>query len=596
MSATPFVHAFIEWANTFDSVEIKDTKELGNADVFKKLLLEVDNDYFCQIEIEEDVDNWLLSLHNLKRVYNAAAAFYEDVLHKGFGTEEPNLPAIAKSGSLHDIELFARLVVAIAVQCVDRQRHIQTIQSLHHRSQRQLMIGIEEMLDPGNAPKPSVQEYQTITDSASSLIEEEFSKMLVERNEAEEALRELLEKHTQLKKAHRALQQLTSGGTGTAHYDDSAIDYQSTIADLEERLNDALGRCEKEQSNVTALKRTIAELQPQLQSQSEMQTKLDDALDQIKSLRKIENVVEKYKRKLEDLSDVQRKAKSAEEQNTILLNRITAFESNSTRNSETTSKHQMSKFEDEISSMRSQKDQKEAELIFTRQLLERIKNQRSLDFERITELEEQLRDVDVESEPLSSHRPKGYRLASELSAWQPEHTSNAVTDEGREGAVKNPSSHHSGVSNKSSTDTLLAAIKIFSESMEDFDSTRKRLQGTCLETLKKEVDEKSDFHVSISAVLDRCKESEEVERKLSNRVNKLLYDIKEQSTVDSDFDKSSERIDSQLNKPHPSEDINSMYFDLLNKTQLHSITLRRAYEDPISWLAKQRNDSEIFSV
>jgi len=79
-------------------------------------------------------------------------------------------------------------------------------------------------------------------------------------------------------------------------------------------------------------------------------------------------------------------------------------------------------------------------------------------------------------------------------------------------------------------------------------------------------------------------------------VNKLLYDIKEQSTVDSDFDKSSERIDSQLNKPHPSEDINSMYFDLLNKTQLHSITLRRAYEDPISWLAKQRNDSESFSV
>src|SRR5271156_5685581 len=274
-------------------------------------------------------DQWVHRWTNLKHIYDALSIFLLEECGQNMPlrASRPDLKAIAQSASLIDTILLLKLVVVAAINCNDRIKYLENMQTLAISTQEVLMMTAQEADDDALAQQedetyplsdPIDSPRSVVLDIDSNLASEErLGKVIAdnqriahEKRDLQSQLNDLQDRYAKLQAAHDgALEELkdTTGRlaavlAGTAESGRSKTSdtrRETVIAALEAKILEV----EEDSSQL----RKSNEL---LKIKAEKAQKLQDDFDEMKSerdrLSRRANAAEKYKQKLEAIQDVEK--------------------------------------------------------------------------------------------------------------------------------------------------------------------------------------------------------------------------------------------------------------------------------------------------
>lgn len=260
----------------------------------------------------------------------------------------PDLDALARDTSSKELCKLGRLVIGVAVRSDRASDHIAAIQTLPLEDQQQLMFTIEQVMESLQGLEESAEENS----EGAAKERGEAQQIAQSDNAGERSEREMrLEKmYMDLLESHKSLQGTLDDSLAEkeetakelSHFREEVERDRNTQADvlmrqeierLKERLRkseDNLAEAEMEVERLGGLMGEMTRKTEDLQRKADEGAKLKDQMEEYKHasdrLQKTENVIEKYKKKLEEGADVRRQLKIVEAQNAELVDRNTAVE------------------------------------------------------------------------------------------------------------------------------------------------------------------------------------------------------------------------------------------------------------------------------
>ncbi|XP_006458316.1 hypothetical protein AGABI2DRAFT_176716 [Agaricus bisporus var. bisporus H97] len=272
--------------------------------------------------------------------------YFADVLQKPTRSlDVPDLQAIAKDNDVHALLIMCRLTIAIGVQCEKNKEFIDKIQGLNEGDQHCLMRAIEQVM----AKISNTQGY--VDPSESSMTEDDHYYRIQSERSAIHLEKETLEKVYQaLLEEHRTLQ--TSYDDALSEKEDALAQLRQSKRDAETRRNekadvmmrtemdrlrtdlqkseDNLAMAESEIDKHTHLVNELTKKNDELQVKADEAARLKDQVDEYRhaadKLQKTENVMEKYKKKLQEGADLRQSVKALEKQNADLVDKNATLE------------------------------------------------------------------------------------------------------------------------------------------------------------------------------------------------------------------------------------------------------------------------------
>ncbi|KAF9239598.1 hypothetical protein BU15DRAFT_87912 [Melanogaster broomeanus] len=358
--------AFFAFFATFDLARpVTTVSDLSDGAALIEILSLVDVDYFRQSSraTPQLSDNWVLRFTALKRLYRLLTQYFADVLQKPTsGLEVPDLQAIAKDHSLTATLIMCRMTIAISVQCEKNKEIIERIQKLNEESQHHLMKAIE-------------QAGSEVSDDHYYRIQSERSQILGEKETVEKVYQILLEEHPQ--------RDLESRRNDKADIMMRAeIDrLRSELQKSEDNLAMAEAELDKQTSVVGELTHKIGELQVKANHAAVLK-------DQT-GLQKTENVMEKYKKKLQEGADLRQHVKNAslEEE----YRKVAAF-----KPLMESYKNQIADLESKVSTRTQELETVKFELEQTRTKLRITTEERTKDSEMLELYQERMREMELD--------------------------------------------------------------------------------------------------------------------------------------------------------------------------------------------------------
>lgn len=336
----------------------------------------------------------------------------------------PDLNALARDSSSSDLVKLGRLVLGIVLRSERAGDHIQAIQSLDIEDQQQLMVAIEHVMssletigeeeDGAQGQAATEEDGEDVVRGANS--EESAVKLRSEKEAIEKLYLELMESHRTLQANFEDKETERSEAVKElARYREEIEEKRQLQADvlmrqdierLKEELRrseDNLAEAESEVERLTTLSEEVTRKNEDLQKKAEEGVRLKDQMDEYRhvseKLQRTENVIEKYKRKLEEGADIRRQLKILEEQNAELIDknaqiedeykRVAAFkplmDSYKTQIADLEGK--TSDLQRDLNAARYDQEQTSTKLRATEEARAKEKEEMELYQERITELE-----------------------------------------------------------------------------------------------------------------------------------------------------------------------------------------------------------------
>lgn len=289
----------------------------------------------------------------------------------------PDLDELARSSSNVELCKLCRLAIGIAILSdTTKAEHIQAIQTLPEADQGRMMVAIDAVMG-ATKPLSSSSQYTAQQDAASSgdhvdadeyVDRESLAKAKQATREIEKAYLALADEHQSFKNAQddlvaerRELQkeiarlqesaqrEKASGADAILREDVEKLRVQlrkseDDLAEAEsevERLSSSQKELNKKASLLNFSSDTIPHFQlktiyyflhqvADLQAQANEATRLKDQVDEYRHLadksQRLENALEKYKKKLEETSAMRRQLKELEDQNSRLIDRNASLE------------------------------------------------------------------------------------------------------------------------------------------------------------------------------------------------------------------------------------------------------------------------------
>ncbi|KAI6036784.1 HOOK-domain-containing protein [Pisolithus microcarpus] len=421
------IEAFFAFFATFDlGRPVSTATDLSDGAALFAVLALVDANYFCQPAraSSQSSDNWVLRFSALKRLYRLLTQYFEDVLQKPTSSlDVPNLQAAAKDSDVAALLIMCRMTLAVAVQCEKNREIIEHIQRLDEDAQHHLMKAIEQvMVKISTSPDDSSGGAASMTeDDHYYRIQSERSQILAEKENTEKVYAALLEEH-------RTLQ---------TNFDDVVSEKEDTLSrlreaqhDVENRHNDkadahmraeidrlraelqksednlamAETELDKQTSLVTDFTRKVDELQVQADQAARLKDQLDEYRHAADKLQKTENVMEKYKKKLQESADLRSHVKSLERQNADLVDKNASLEEEYRKVAAfkplmESYKNQIAELEVKVAGRTQEVETVKFELEQTRTKLRVTSEERAKDSEMLELYQERLRELE-----LLSHR------------------------------------------------------------------------------------------------------------------------------------------------------------------------------------------------
>lgn len=340
--------AFFHFFATFDlSRPVSDPSDLSDGAALSDILAIVDSSYFKATRPSaQPSDNWVLRFSALKKLYRLMTQYFADVLQKPTSSlDVPDLQAIAKDGNVHAILSLCRLTIAIGVHCEKNKEFIEKIQELSQEDQHCLMKAIEQVMAKIQNTQGYVDpiESNMTEDDHYYRIQSERSAIFSEKETLEKVYQTLLEEHRGLQTSYDdavsekedALAQLRQAKREVESKRNEKADVmmraemdrlRTELQKSEDNLAMAESELDKHTNLVTELTKKIDELQVKADEASRLKDQVDEYRHAADKLQKTENVMEKYKKKLQEGADLRQHVKSLEKQNADLVDNNAALE------------------------------------------------------------------------------------------------------------------------------------------------------------------------------------------------------------------------------------------------------------------------------
>ncbi|KAJ3129347.1 Protein Hook 1 [Nowakowskiella sp. JEL0407] len=419
-----FGAAVIAWIQTFDTLTqpCNSLQDLVDGTILTEILNEIDPQWFKPLRPSPPTSSWVLKFNNLKKLYKLLIGYFEEILLRTTTyLEAPQLTLITRDGDEFELLKLCGLVIAVAVQCESNQKFIMRIQGLSEENQHCIMIVIEEIIsklslvnqDPKSAPSVAFSE------------DSEEPRFNQERHELERINRNLQEQleslQMRLDEAVQEKMEIQGKLRDIELSDGIAEDVKINLVKREE-IDTLRSELEKSEAQRIQYQSTV---ESQTTAITELTKKLDDALkkaeevprikDQLDELRhmadkslKLETMLEKYKKKLEDASDLKRQIKILEDQTqeTQKLSQQYQEEVSKTASLKSiieTYKTQISKLEAKTSTFQVENSRLEVEEKELRSKVERLDMEKKLALDWGYSLEEKLKDKENGVEATSNN-------------------------------------------------------------------------------------------------------------------------------------------------------------------------------------------------
>ncbi|KAJ7849065.1 HOOK protein-domain-containing protein [Mycena olivaceomarginata] len=342
------IDAFFNFFATFDLARpVTTLADLGDGAALFEVLSLVDAEYFPQSTrpSAQPSDNWVLRFSALKRLYRLMTQYFADILQKPTsGLDVPDLQAIAKDHSVPATLTMCRLTIAIGVQCEKNKQFIDRIQGLSETDQHYLMKAIEQVMARINLSDGLVGEASMTEDDHYYQIQSERSQILSEKETLEKVYQSLLDEHRTLQTSYDDV--VSEKDDAVARLRDARREVDSPrrsdksdgamrgeidrlrteLQKSEDNLAIAESDLDKHAHLVTELTKKNEELQTQADEAVRLKDKVDEYRHAADKLQKTENVMEKYKKKLQEGADLRQSLKALEKQNADLVDKNAALE------------------------------------------------------------------------------------------------------------------------------------------------------------------------------------------------------------------------------------------------------------------------------
>ncbi|KAG2115082.1 HOOK-domain-containing protein [Suillus discolor] len=443
------INAFISFFATFNLARpVTTVADLSDGAALFDVLALVDAEYFRQSSRSSTQlsDNWVLRFSALKRLYRLLTQYFAEVLQKPTsGLEVPNLQAIAKDRDVGETLIMCRITIAIAVQCEQNKEIIARIQQLSEGDQHFLMKAIEQVMSKISDSQGDISfgEASMTEDDHYYLIQSERSQILSEKETVEKVYQALLEDHrtlqtnyddmvsekddalTRLREAQRGIESRRNDnayGMMRAEVERLRTELQKS----EDNLAMAEAELDKHTSLVTDLTRRIDELQVKADEAARLKDQVDEYRHAADRLQKTENVMEKYKKKLQEGADLRQHVKSLEAQNADLVDKNAALEEDYRKVAAfkpliESYKNQIAELEGRVSTRSQDIETVKFELEQARTKLKITTEERKKDTEMLELYQERMREME-----LTSHRAP---TTSKTQATEPLGNNDELTEE-----------------------------------------------------------------------------------------------------------------------------------------------------------------------
>ncbi|KAG5645038.1 hypothetical protein DXG03_007217 [Asterophora parasitica] len=338
----------------------------------------------------------------------------------------PDLQAVAKDHNIAATLIMCRMTIAIGVQCEKNKQFIDKIQGLSEADQHHLMKAIEQVMaritvDSGNH---DVTEASMTEDDHYYRIQSEKSRIFSEKETLQKVYEALLDEHralqtnfddvvsekedalNRLKDVRREVDSKRSEkADGMMRAENERL--RNELQKSEDNLAITESELEKTTNLITDLTKKIDELQPRADERDKLKDKLDEYRHAADKLQKTENVMEKYKKKLQEGADLRQRVKALEAQNADLVDRNASFEEEYRKVAAfkplmESYKNQIADLESKNSTRAQENDALKFELEQSRTKLKITLEERAKDSETLELYQERVRELE-----LSSHRPVG---------------------------------------------------------------------------------------------------------------------------------------------------------------------------------------------
>ncbi|KAF8245809.1 hypothetical protein K440DRAFT_603277 [Wilcoxina mikolae CBS 423.85] len=426
--------ALVDWINACPiDPKIHNLRDIGDGSVIAKVLQDIDPNYFKAppAENNERSNGWLSKFQKLRKLHRDLTKYYTEILGHRLPDQGPNLTAIAKDGNVEEAIKLAKIVVATAVLSDRKEDYIAMIQGLSPSSQTEMMNILNEMIlqDQGEDAASEHEDDVNVRDMNQFRVEEDMAR-LVRDNEAAEAEIETLKKdlaaaQEKLEEKDSEIMSLQSLIPGSDDNDRAGslqqriIHLETTIKDQEDVIAEKESTVSSQERTITGLKRKVEDLQPQAETALKYKDELDEANHNIDRLKKNLNAAEKYRRKLETMSEIELQNKTLEEQNAQMFKELRAGEENAKqvlglKRTVEQYKKQVARLETEYAEASRVSRELEAEKLMLLSKSDGAEYQKTKDQERIRNLEEKIREL--ESGVISENAEEyGGDLGSEIT-------------------------------------------------------------------------------------------------------------------------------------------------------------------------------------
>jgi len=332
--------SILTWINTFELKNpVKSIEELYDGVVFNEILNDINPIWFKALQINEgdNEGNWVVIFNRLKKIYSLISGFFAEELGQSIvEIDAPNFNLISKNKDTREIIKFAQLILVLAVQSEKNKDYIQKITSLNQGNQQWLMISIEEIMDKLSKVNETSESIAEANLNEVKQLKAERDELIAKRkelsNKLETVQRENIRISEQKKILEERIREFEEQMEAVDKLGKTDLILKSEIASLKNQLDLSEDKCqemelinEQKQKTIDNLEKKITEISKQAEEAGLLKDKMDE-FDHMKiRLNASEEVVARYKRKLEDnqvllkqLKDLQKESQEQSEKNQVL--------------------------------------------------------------------------------------------------------------------------------------------------------------------------------------------------------------------------------------------------------------------------------------
>lgn len=364
-----------QWLKTFDlKGKCEKPQDLCDGVAITHALVQIAPEYFSTeilSKIEKECgNNWFLRVSNLRRIYLRIVDYYGEILDRTMPDKlQPDLESIARDYNLISLGKLLQLILGCAINCVNKEKHIEIMTTLSLQVKQALKIAIDELenFDENNTAtastvsninEPTNQSFSSNinfpidrqhTIEEFNRLQEELSMINVLKENALQRCSDLESTITKLEEEKRNLKQENEKLSKNNWSSSSSRNNQRPFDSIEnenlfQRLNGQLNVAQLELSRMEEQKEDYKiqleikekEYQKLLLQIDQLQTKLNefkhdrDELDRLKYLNeeiiKYKNINDVQKKKLEEFQEHKKQMKIIEDRNASLIKQICELE------------------------------------------------------------------------------------------------------------------------------------------------------------------------------------------------------------------------------------------------------------------------------